>query len=54
MSKDTTTPTNKTAASRQGVSPARLHQKCGPNYAFGGYAKLRDPNGSFCMQRTAP
>lgn len=40
----------KSGSSAGGVSSARLHQKSGPNNAFGGYTKVNKGDGSFRMR----
>lgn len=37
-------------ASHRVVSPARLHQQSGNSHAFGGYAKVHNPSGTFRMR----
>lgn len=34
------------------VSAARLHQKAGPSNAFGGYAKVKNADGTFRMKES--
>lgn len=41
---------NHSGASYRDVSPARLHQQSGTSHAFGGYAKVHNPNGTFRMR----
>ena len=36
----------------RGVSPARLSQKTGSSNAFGGYAKVKNADGTFRMRST--
>lgn len=35
-----------------GVGPARLHQRTGPEHAFGGYTKVNHGNGTFSMRKS--